>query len=62
MDSVLSAISSVGFPIVMCLIMLWYITQKDKQHEEESKSFSDALDKNTSIIQKLYDFLTIKGE
>ena len=28
----LDIISSVGFPIAMCLVLLWYINKKDEQY------------------------------
>lgn len=61
MDEIVSLISTVGFPIVMCLILMWYVHSKDEKHIEESRGFAESLEKNTAIIQKLYDFLTMKG-
>lgn len=53
--TVISAVSSVGFPIVFC-IMLWK-TNKDTQkaHEDEVKSLMGSIDKLTLAIQRLFD-------
>lgn len=53
--TVISAISTVGFPIVFC-IMLWK-TNKDTQkaHEDEVKSLMSSIDKLTLAIQRLFD-------
>ena len=61
MTELLQAISTVGFPIVMCIALLLEIKEITRKHEEESKTFTDALNKNTLVIQKLCDFMS-KGE
>jgi hypothetical protein len=50
---VIQAIASVGFPIVMCLILMYYIKMKDTQHEEEMGKMSEALKNNTIAILNL---------
>ena len=61
-------ISSVGFPIVACLGMGWYVKYQtdnyrqevkdmQKEHKEEIQKMSDALNNNTSALQKLCDKL-----
>ena len=65
---VLQAITTVGFPIALCLIFCWFIKYKDdnyrtdihaliSKHEIESKSFIEAIDANTSVMQRLLDKL-----
>ena len=53
MTELLQAISTVGFPIVMCIALILEIKEITNKHEEETKTFSDALNKNTLVIQKL---------
>lgn len=54
---VLSAISSVGFPIAMALLLFWYLTQQVKNHREETNSLKDAITELkvaiTSLISKI---------
>lgn len=61
-------ISSVGFPIVACFGMGWYVKyQTDSykeevkdmrnEHKEEISKMSNALDKNTEAIIKLTEKL-----
>jgi len=63
-NAVIQAIGSVGFPIVMCLIMALYIkytndkhTEQIKelnaQHTEEVKNMVTSIDNNTKVIQEL---------
>ena len=62
--TVMSAISTVGFPIVCCLGMAWYVkyttdknreevTKLNEQHQEEISQVTTALNNNTFALQKL---------
>lgn len=44
MDTIVSIISSVGFPIAMCLVLLWYINKKDEQYVEQLTAMEVELD------------------
>lgn len=61
-ESVLQAITTVGFPIVMCLVLLWYINKMVDTHKEETKAFTDALNKNTTVLERVCDKLNIESE
>ena len=50
-------ISTLGFPIAMCLIMCYYINKINDTHKEESDKFAEALNNNTVVLQKLCDKL-----
>ena len=73
LTSTLSAISTVGFPIVCCIAMalyVKYITDKNreevaelnKQHKTEIGEVVTAIQNNTLVIQKLTDVLTLGGD
>lgn len=50
-------ISTLGFPIGMCLIMCYYINKTGDSHKEETAKFAEALNNNTVVLQKLCDKL-----
>jgi hypothetical protein len=50
-------ISTLGFPIGMCLIMCYYINKINDAHKEETDKFSVSLNNNTVVLQKLCDKL-----
>lgn len=65
-QTLISAISAVGFPIVFCIIV--YKTMVDsiklfnekltdmlKQHADEAQAMQKSLDDNTAVIQRLLD-------
>lgn len=57
MNELLSAISTVGFPIVCCGVMFFQSRENSRLHKEESDKWSEALMNNTLAIQKLTDML-----
>ena len=61
MNEVLQAITTVGFPIAMCLIMAWYIREIEIRHSNEVNALKDALNNNTLALQHLAD-ITDKGD
>lgn len=71
-NDIIQMVTTVGFPIAMCLILAWYVKTRDEEHteqinritemhKEEARTMTEALQNNTLTIQKLVDILT-KGE
>lgn len=56
-SALVQAISSVGFPIVMCLLCMYYVKYMSDQHKEEIDKMSEALNNNTLAIERLVDKL-----
>lgn len=52
---VTSLIGSIGFPIVMCLLMYKQMGDTAESHKEEMESVTKALNNNTLVLQKLVD-------
>lgn len=61
-------ITTVGFPIVACVAMAWYVKDSNEKHRNEIRQLNDhhreemdrvttALNNNTIAIQKLCDKL-----
>ena len=61
-DVLLQAIATLGFPIVMCVALLREIKDMTTKHQEETKLFSDSMNKNTLVLQKLCDVLGVERE
>lgn len=56
-SAIVQAISTVGFPIVMCLLFMYYIKYINDQHKDEIDKLSQSLNNNTLVMQKLLDKL-----
>lgn len=59
---VITAISTVGFPIVMCGALFWKMDKQDKEHKEEMTKSTEAINNNTVVLQKLMQMLSDKIE
>ena len=55
---IINAISTVGFPIVMCLILLYVVNKQNEEHKEEMAKITESLNNNTLVIQHLTDTIT----
>lgn len=56
-QQILTAISTVGFPIVMCGALFWYMIQQRDAHKSEIDEMTKAINNNTLVLQKLLDKL-----
>ena len=67
-QTIFQAVASVGFPIVCCVIMMYYIKYREDasrdeiqhmtdQHRQEMTEITEAIHNHTLVIQKLIDFL-----
>ena len=57
-----SLISSVGFPIAMCIGLLYYLMKQSDIRKEETAQFTKALNDNTLVLQRLADKLDVGSE
>lgn len=62
MNTILTLITGVGFPIVAYLLMFNYLMKKDEMHKTEMQGLTNALENNTLVMQKLLDEIEEKGE
>lgn len=58
--SITQIVSTVGFPIAMCVALLWYNKDLTDKHKQETEQFTEALNNNTLILQKLCDTLGVE--
>lgn len=58
-QAIIQAVSTLGFPIVMCAALLYYLNLERESHKEEMESMKDALDRNTVIMTELKEMLTL---
>lgn len=59
-NSIQTLITSVGFPIVCCLGLGWYIKYLTDSHKTEIDSLREVINANTLIVTKLYE--KMKGD
>ena len=55
--AITTLITTVGFPVVVCLAMMYYVKYLNDQHKQEIDKLSEALHNNTLVMQRLLDKL-----
>ncbi len=60
MSELQSLIGSVGFPIVMCLLLFYYISSTNKQMESMIQAIHIELEHNTAVLNNIQ--FIIKGQ
>jgi len=57
MQDIVNAIATVGFPIVMCVLLLYTNNEEGKRHQEEMNELRKTVENNTLAIVQLMDKL-----
>ena len=52
-DVVVQAISTIGFPIAMCLIMFWFLNKEQETHKAEMLELKDVIARNNEVLAGL---------
>lgn len=52
-EAISKMIQQVGFPIVMCLLMGWYINEQTEAQKEILTSLTISINNNTKAVEKL---------
>lgn len=72
-SSVLQAIATLGFPIVCCLMLFWYVYKRENKYDEQIKELAgkheaevsqlvEAVNNNTRVMQRLLDRMGMPDE
>lgn len=56
-NAIMTAVSTLGFPVCMCGALFWYMVQQNEQHKTESTEMREAIAKLELAITKLTDKL-----
>lgn len=54
-DTIVSLIGSLGFPIVCCIILFWRMFKSDEAHKAEMDNLKEAINNNTLALSQLAD-------
>lgn len=52
-DVIIQAISTIGFPIAMCLIMFWFLNKEQENHKAEMLELKDVIARNNEVLAGL---------
>ena len=54
---IINMVSTVGFPIAMCLMLSWYVKTSHDSYREDIRSLQQSIDNNTAVMNKIIDKL-----
>lgn len=57
MDEIVTAISTVGFPIVCTLILTYLLMKENENHHDEMNELKDTIAANTVVLSELKQLL-----
>lgn len=48
-----TAISTIGFPIVACMVMAWYVKYTEDKHDQREQELTACIERNTEALKEL---------
>ena len=61
-NAIISLVGTLGFPIVMCGALFWYMIKQNEQRSTESREMRDAINELKRAIVELTDRLRGGGD
>ena len=61
-NSIISLVGTLGFPVVMCGALFWYMIKQNEQYSTESREMRDAINELKIAIIELTDRLRGGGD
>lgn len=58
-ETIGNLIASLGFPVVACGALFWFVNKQDTRHNEEVKELRKSLENNTSVLSSLKDLIQV---
>lgn len=55
-------VTSVGFPIVACGGLFWYVNKVTDSHKEEVKAMMESLNQNTLVLTELKELISVMSK
>lgn len=56
-NDIITLISSVGFPIVCCGVLFWFMYKVNNRHSEDMQRITETINENTQVLIKLAERL-----
>lgn len=58
-NTIIQIVSSLGFPIVMCGALFWYMVKQREEHKEETYRLKDTINENTKVLAELTTLIKV---
>lgn len=57
-NDIITLISNLGFPIVMCILLFWRMNKQDELHKEEISNLTEVINELKLVITELKDSIS----
>ena len=61
-NTIIQIISSLGFPIVMCGALFWYMVKQCEANKEETEHLKDTINENTKVLAELTTLIKVLSD
>lgn len=58
-NTIIQIVSSLGFPIVMCGALFWYMVKQCEMYKDTTEHLKDTINENTKLLAKLTTLIKI---
>jgi len=58
-NQIMQAIGTLGFPIVACCALFYYLNKEQESHKSEMQAVTEALNRNTDALLELKTIITM---
>lgn len=59
-EIITQVISTVGFPIAMCVLMFWFLNKEQETHKAEMFDLKDVIARNNEVLASLKQLIEDK--
>lgn len=59
-DVIINAIATIGFPIVCCCVMFWFLNKEQETHKAEMLELRDVISANNEVLASLKQLIEDK--
>jgi preprotein translocase subunit YajC len=53
LNGIVSLISNVGFPVVVCVALFCYMEKQNERHQQETDRLNETVQSNTKVLTEL---------
>lgn len=59
-ESIIKVISTVGFPIAMCVFIFWFLIKEQNDHKVEMEGLKEVISRNNEVLAQLKQLIEDK--
>lgn len=57
-NAIMQFIQTLGFPIVVCCALFWYVNKQNENHKDEINSLRETIQDNTTLLHEVKELIS----